>query len=513
MFRSMFTVGGLTLVSRLLGFVRDKLIASYLGGGALTDVWVAAFRLPNLFRRVFGEGAFNAAFVPMYGGRLEEQGSAAADDLGQRTLSLMSAILVGLLILLIIFMDPVIRLTNIGFIGDERFDMAVSASRITAAYLVMICLVAALSGILNSRRIFGPPAIAYVALNVVFLVALAFVIPRTDDPLSVLCWSVLIAGVVQLLIVGVAVSRCGIRLRPRLPKIDADMRHLGLLMAPGLVSASVQQINLLVGQTVASLQVGGNAAIFFADRLNQLPLGLIGMAAGVVLLPEITRALRGGDEVGAKRNLAKGVEMSLFLSLPAMVAMLVIPREIMFAIFEGGKFSGDEALAAGGVLASFALGTPAYILARVLQPAYFASEDTKTPMRFTLWSALLNVVTVYPLFVWLGPTGCGLSTSLAGWLNVALLWLGLQRGGWVGFGAGLGWRLAKMSVASIVMGALVWWGARLSAPWLLAAGQFAERVVVLGALVSIGIAVYIGAILLLRVYPWAELRALVRKRK
>ena len=380
----MFTVSGFTLMSRLLGFVRDKLIANYLGAGAMADVWVAAFRFPNLFRRVFGEGAFNAAFVPMYSGRLEEEGDAKADALARRTLSLMFTILVVLFILAFIFMEPIVKITNIGFVDDGRLEPAVKASRITVVYLIFICLVAAVSGVLNSRKVFGAPAFAYVVLNIVFLVSLVFIIPRTGEPLYVLSWSVVVAGVLQLLVVLIACWRRGIDLRPRLPVIDDDMKKLGILMAPGLVSAGVQQLNLMVGQTVASNQVGGNASIFYADRINQLPLGLIGMAAGVVLLPEITRSLRGGDEEGARRSLCQGMEMALLLCLPAMVAMMVIPREIMYAIFEGGKFQGEAAIEAGRVLAAFAIGTPAYVLARVLQPGYFAREDTRTPMRSTM---------------------------------------------------------------------------------------------------------------------------------
>ena len=256
MLRNMFTVGGLTLVSRVLGFARDKLIATHLGSGAMSDVWVAAFQLPNLFRRVFGEGAFNAAFVPMYSRRLEEGGDKAADSFARRTLSLMFMILMGCFVLSFIFMEPIVKLTNIGFANDGRLEPAVAASRITIVYLVFICLVAGLSGILNSRKVFGAPAFAYVVLNAVFLIGLVVVVPRTGEPLLVLCWSVVVAGVLQLAVVLISCLRRGVDLRPRLPRFDEDAKRLSLLMAPGLISASVQQLNLMVVQTIASLQVG-----------------------------------------------------------------------------------------------------------------------------------------------------------------------------------------------------------------------------------------------------------------
>jgi putative peptidoglycan lipid II flippase len=511
MFRSFFTVGGLTLVSRILGFLRDKLIASYLGSGAMSDVWVAAFQLPNLFRRVFGEGAFNSAFVPMYSRRLEEAGEKEADQFARRTLSLMFVLLMGCFVLAFIFMDPIIRATNMGFSADGRLELAVPAARITVVYLVFICLVAGLSGILNSRRVFAAPAFAYVALNLVFLVALVVVVPRTGEPLTVLCWAVVVSGVIQLGIVAISCLRRGVDLRPTLPKIDADAKRLALLMVPGLVSASVQQLNLIVGQTIASLQIGGKTAIFYADRINQLPLGLIGMAAGVVLLPEITRSLRGGDEAGAKRSLSQGLEMSLFLCLPATVAMLVIPKEIMFAIFEGGKFSGESTAIAGYVLAAFATGTPAYILARVLQPGYFAREDTKTPMNFTIATAVTNMLLVYPLYLWMGPVGCALATSIAGWVNVFLLWFGLRGAGFMGLSPGFFGRISRMLFSASLMGAALWILAHYGQAYIMIEGRFFQRIAVMGVLVGIGLVVYLVAVLVTRVYSIGELKRRFRR--
>lgn len=512
MFRSFFTVGTLTLASRIAGFVRDKLIAVHLGSGAMADVWVAAFQLPNLFRRVFGEGAFNAAFVPMYSRRLEERGARAADAFARRTLSTMFVILMACFVLSFVFMEPIVRLTNIGFTGDERFELAVKASRVTIGYLVFICLVAGLSGILNSRKVFAAPSFSYVALNLVFLVALLVVVPRTGAPLLVLSWSVLVAGVAQLAIVAVSCFRHGVDLRPILPHFDADMRQLSVLMGPGLVSAGVQQLNLLVGGAVASLQIGGKIGINLADRINQLPLGLIGMAAAVVLLPEITRALRGGDEAAAKRSLSQGLELSLFLCLPATVALLVIPREIMYSIFEGGKFEGEAALEAGWILAAFAAGTPAYILAKVLQPGYFAREDTKTPMYYTIAAAVTNMVLVYPLFLWLGPVGCAAATSVAGWVNVLLLWFGLRGAGFMGLSPGFAGRVLRLLLAAVLMGLVVWLLARSGQGLLMAEGRFAKRFASMGLLVSLGLFAYLAAVVALRVYSLAELKKRFRRR-
>jgi len=508
----MFTVGGFTLLSRLLGFVRDKLIAGYLGAGAMGDVWVAAFRLPNLFRRIFGEGAFNAAFVPMYSRRLEEDGDLAADLVARRTLSLMAAILVVLFILAFLFMEPIVRVTNMGFASGGRLEPAIAASRVTIVYMIFACLMAGLSGILNSRRSYAAPAFAYVVLNLVFLAGLIFIIPRTGEPLKVITWCVVAAGVLQLLVVVIACLKKGVHLKPRLPIVDDDMKRLGILMTPGLISAGVQQLNLIVGQTVASLQVGGNSLIYYADRINQLPLGLIGMAAGVVLLPELTRSLRGGRPSEAKRNMARGAEMSLLLCLPAMVAMLTIPEAIMYTIFQGGKFGTSDAKLAGEALCAFAIGTPSYVLARVFQPAYFAQEDTRTPMKFTIISALVNIVLCWPFFRVMGATGCALATSVAGWVNVLLLVAGLRKQNFLKMTPGFGSRMFRMFVSALLMGGAIWWLADLGKEWIFTGGHFFRRMMALTILVSVGALIYFSFIFATKVFTVSEVKRSLRRR-
>jgi len=244
-----------------------------------------------------------------------------------------------------------------------------------------------------------------------------------------------------------------------------------------------------------------------------LPLGLIGMAAGVVLHPEITRALRGGDEAAAKRSLSQGLELSLFLCLPATVALLVIPREIMYVIFEGGKFEGKAAIEAGWILAAFATGTPGYILAKVLQPGYFAREDTRTPMVFTIIAAVTNMILVYPLFLWLGPVGCAAATSIAGWVNVVLLWFGLCGSGFMGLSPGFTGRVLRLFAAALIMGLVVWILARLGQDLLMAEGRFTKRFAVMGLLVSAGLFIYLASVVILRVYSLSELRERFRKRR
>jgi putative peptidoglycan lipid II flippase len=472
---------------------------------------VAAFALPNMFRRIFGEGAFNSAFVPVYCRKLEEEGDESANLFASRSVTLMFFILLAIFILAFIFMEQVVLVTNWGFREDARMDLAIDAARITIAYLIFVCLMAPFAGVLNSRKAFAPPAFAYVVLNLVLISILLFASRYFEQPLRVLCYGVLVAGVLQLTMVWFASLRRGVRIRFTRPVIDSDIRKLGILMGPGLVSAGIQQLNLLVSGSIASIDLGGRSLIYYSDRINQLPLGIIGIAAGVVLLPEISRSLRSGNPGEAKKSLAFGADMSLLLCIPAMVAMLVIPHQIMHAIFEGGQFRSSDATEAGWVLMAFGIGTPAYVLARVYQPGYYAREDTRTPMKFAIFTAVVNMICCYPMFLWLGVTGCALATSVAGWVNVFLLWSGLRKDHFVTLDRTTVFRHFRMFLSAVGMGAAIWFLAQYGEPWLLREGDFFIRILALLILVLIGVVIYFAFILLTRVFSISDLKKVVRR--
>ena len=511
MFRSMFTVGGLTLLSRILGLVRDKLIYFFLGTGALGDIWVAAFQLPNLFRRIFGEGAFNSAFVPLYCRKIEEEGDASANYFASRTLTLMFWLLLVIFAVMFIFMGPIIRVTNFGFFERGIQDTAVLASRITIGYLIFVCLMAAFSGVLNSRKIFGAPALAYAVLNVVLIATLLVAARFFDNTLIALSYGVLIAGALQLaLLIGAMIKR-KIKVGIVLPVIDQDIKKLSILMVPGLISAGVQQINLLVGGAVASLEHGGRSSIYLSDRINQFPLGLIGIAIGVVLLPEISRNLGAGKIDGARKSLAFGADMSILFCIPAMIAMLIIPQYIMHGIFEGGAVSGADAQNIGTVLAAFAIGMPAYVLTKVYQPGYYARENTRTPMIFAIVGAVINMALCYPLFRLMGVAGCALATSISGWVIVALLWIGLKKDQFVTINGKMISRYIRMFLSAGIMGAAIWYLGKWGEPWLLKEGHFVTRIVALLTLVLIGVAVYFACIFGTKVFTISEVKRAVKR--
>ncbi len=494
MVRAFMTLSGLTLVSRVLGLVRDMMINHYLGVGGRSDAWNAAFQLPNLFRRVFGEGAFNAAFIPLYTGKLEKS-EQEAFAYGNKVIFLLALILAGLFGVFYLFLPQVLWLFN-PFFSAETLDITIGLARVTLGYLFFVCLLAAFSGVLNSHNKFAAPAISYVFLNVVFLTGMSCFIPflGQEKATDVLSWSLLVAGVVQLLIVLVPAWKMGFKLVPMIPRIDSDMKRLGLLMIPGVISASIQQINLLVGGAIASAQVGAKTLIYNADRVNQLPLGLIGIAFGVVLLPEISRKIKANDDAGARRSLQQGMEMAMLLALPAMVGIAVLAVPMVDVLFRSGEFTFENSKMTGMALMVFALSCPAYIMVRVMQPGYYARENTKTPMIFTLISALVNIILCLFAFFILRDTeylfvGCAAATTVAGWANVLLLIKGLRKNGFIELQRVFWLKLIKMFVASVLMGVVLWFSADLLEEQLFN-GFRLFRAIVLGLIISTGIVTY-----------------------
>jgi len=516
MLKSLLTISGFTLLSRILGFLRDIIASHFLGASRLNDLWVVAFRFPNMFRRVLGEGAFNNAFVPMYSGKLAEDGRGAAARFGGKVMVMLSLFLAVIMAVSFIFMEQLIWVTAWGIQNEADLATAVSLSRITVAYLFFICLVAAVSAMLNSHKKFGAPAFAYVFLNIVFIAGLlGFADRESGNAAVVMSWCVFIAGFLQLGIVIYSAWKNGIRVKLAKPTFDDEIKKLACLMGPGVVSAAVQQINLLVGQSVAAFQEGGISYIYYADRINQLPLGLIGIAFGIVLLPDLTQKLKSNEVEGAQKSLETGMTMAMFVAIPAMIGMMVLAEPILFGLFKGGKFTADHAKFASQALFAFALSSPAYIMVRVLQPGYFARENTKTPMHFTLISAFVNIVLCLVALSILGKDGplhlgCAIATTIAGWVNVALLIWGLRKETFLHLTKVFWLKLGRMLLASLLMGAGVWFAADLLHEYLMQDSRL-MRLLVLGLIGSAGIFLYFTAAFFMKAMTPSELKAGFKK--
>ena len=559
--RSMATVSGFTALSRILGFIRDILMGYFLGSSHAADAFFAAFKFPNIFRRIFGEGAFNSAFVPLFSRELTSKGRKEAMHFASQTFSILALVLLIITIIAIPLMSWITMVHAPGFNavktfrGDsnnnevsfdikikgskaiyfvienggnaeiknitlvnnndtenlldqsdwlsekgklirkyslskdknftrikgnaliknskegntnlsiyrnhpDTFNLTVTLSKITFIYLLCMALVAHMSGLLNTIKIFGMPAAAPVLLNMTFLAG--FLISSIfwglkGDPVKyahVAAWCVFVAGFLQLGALYFTCFRKGLRIKLCKPKISPQIKRLFILMGPGVLAAGIQQINLLVGSIIASFREGAISYLYYSERVYQLPLGVIGIGLGVILLPEVTKRLRNGDQIGAITSMNRGIELAMLLTIPASIALIVIPYPIISTLFQHGAFTAEDANLTALSLAGFAIGIPGYVLVRVLQPGYFARENTKTPMLIAGVTVIVNIVFSIILFDSLGHIGIAIATSIAAWVNVALLLFGL-RNFWKP-DARLKSRMPKIFIASIVMGLLLW---------------------------------------------------------
>jgi putative peptidoglycan lipid II flippase len=484
--RSFATVSSYTVLSRLLGFVRDVMIAAILGAGPLADAFFVAFKLPNFLRRLFAEGAFNAGFVPLFAGTLEAEGKTAARAFAEQAQAILLAILVPLVIVAIAAMPWVIAVMAPGFeYGGERYQAAVELSRITFVYILFISLVALQGGVLNSLGRFAAPAAAPMALNLCLIAALLISLVWLAEPARALAWGVAAAGLMQYLWLRLAVQRDGMGLGLRRPRWTPEIRRLFGLVLPGVLGAGVAQINLLADVFFASLLPAGAVSyLYYADRLNQLPLGVIGIAVGTALLPLLSRQIRAGEAEAARASQNRALELALLLTMPCAVALVVLGLPIMQVLFQRGAFSAADALATAQVLAAYALGLPAYVLVKVLVPGFFARKDTRTPVKIAVVCLVANIVLILILLWPLAQVGIALATALAAWLNAGLLGFCLHREGFLQPDARLRRRLPRIVLVSLLMGAALW----LLQPWLAPLPQalaLAVLVVLGGALFAV----------------------------
>ncbi len=508
--RSAATIGGYTMLSRVLGFVRDILIAAVLGAGDAADAFFVAFRIPNLFRRLVAEGAFAAAFVPLFSRRLEADGRAAARAFAEQTLAVLLSSLLIFTILAEMAMPWAMYVIAPGFANEpDKFDLAVQLTRLTFPYLLFMALVALLGGVLNSLYRFAAAAAAPVLLNVVLITALLGFAEAGATPGHALAWGVAAAGAGQFVWLVVACHRAGMRLRLPRPRLTPGVRRLLKLMLPLGLTAGVMQINLLVGTVIATLQDGAVSYLYYADRVYQLPLGVVGIAIGTALLPTLARELRNGETEAAMESQARALEVSLLLTLPAAAALMVIAGPIISVLFERGAFDAATTAATAPALVAFAFGLPAYVLVKVFSPGFFAREDMQTPLKISVAAVVANIALSLALFWHLGHVGIALATAFSSWLHATLLWLVLRRRGFLALDRRLRRRLPRMAVASAVMA-----GALLLAAWALEAqlaGAVEVRVAALVALVVIGLVVFAVAAQLIGAASARELAAMLRR--
>ncbi len=497
--------------SRVLGFARDILIANFLGAGPVADAFFVAFKFPNFFRRLFAEGAFNAAFVPQFAGTLATDGLAAARRFAEDALSVLLSILLPFTILAQIFMPQLMVVIAPGFRdAPDTFALAVELTRLTFPYLMFMALVALLGGMLNSRDRFAAPAAAPIVLNVILIAAMLLFGDYLPTPGHALAWGVAIAGIAQFLLLVGAAGRADMSPRLHWPRLTPQVRKTLRLMIPGAIGAGVVQINLVIDTILASLLPAGSISyLYFADRVNQLPLGVVGVAIGIVLLPLLSRQLRMGDFEAASDSQNRAIEFTLLLTLPAAAALLVIADPIVRVLFLRGEFSAQAATATAAALTAFAVGLPAYVLIKALSPGFFAREDTATPVKIAALAVALNIVLAVVLMQFFAHVGIALATAISAWLNAGLLGFMLYRRDHLRLDPRLRARTPRILAAAAIMALLLWISAGLLAPILARPGVFSAFA--LAGLIGAGMAAYLAAILLLRAAYWSELRRIVRR--
>lgn len=422
MLKKLLNVGGFTLLSRVTGFARDVIMAAVMGVGPVSDAFVVAFKLPNHFRAIFGEGAFNVAFVPAFSRAHETEGEEAARRFADGLWTSMVLIQALLLAAAWIFMPQLVALLAPGFPDDPaKYELAVTLTRITFPYLFFITLVTLVSGELNAVDRFSAAAAAPILLNVAMVVtlALAFLFPTAGHAAA---WGVTISGVAQLALVVTAAWRAGLAPRWRRPRWDADMSRFFKALGPAVIGSAGVQIAMFADTIVASLlPTGAVSSIYYADRLYQLPVGVVGIAAGTVLLPEMSRRLAVEDTAGAHGAQNRAMALTLLLAAPFAVAFLVVPTLVMEGLFGRGAFSLADAQASGAVLAAYSVGLPAIVLIRSAVASFYARQDTRTPLYASLTAVAINVALKIALAGDMGAPGLALATAIGAWINFLLL--------------------------------------------------------------------------------------------
>src|SRR6187399_1655353 len=496
-----FTVGGYTLLSRLTGFARDIMLAAILGAGPVADAFFVALRLPNHFRAIFAEGAFNAAFVPAYA-HLHGRSEASAKLFADRIFTLLLAAQVVLLVVALWFMPQVIALLAPGFKDDPaRGELAIALTRITFPYLLLVTLVTLYGGMLNVMHRFASAAAAPIFLNLSMMAALALAafFPSAGHAAA---WGVLLAGVLEYLLLAGDAARTGILPKFASLKFDEDVRAFFRALGPATIGSMGTQIALFADTIIATfLPAGALSALYYADRLNQLPIGVIGIAIGTVLLPEMSRRLTANDVTGASAAQRRAFEFSLLFSVPFVAAFLTVPDVIMRAMFARGAFSKADAAAAGATLAAYAIGLIPFVTIRSAVATFYARQDTATPMKAALTGIAVNVALKVALVGSLAQIGLALATAVGAWVNLLLVLAFAVRAGYLEPDRALMRSFARFVVSGIILAAALWFAARFAATGLAPIGAFRDEIM-LGVLVVVGAVVYAVCILVLFGRRW-----------
>lgn len=505
------TIGGLTLVSRIAGFAREMLMSRVMGASWQADAFFVAFRLPNTFRRLFGEGAFSAGFVPLYAQRLHsgEDGEGKAKDFSEEVLAVFVPTLVLFTLVFEIIMPAFVALLS-GY-QREQLGLATFLTRITFPYLVLISLVSLFSGILNSLARFTAAAFAPALLNLAMLAALILMPQGGNITATALAIAVTAGGVLQLALLVAACARAGIVLKLRRPRVTPGVRQFVRVVIPATLGAGVYQVSAFI-DTFFLTRIGTGAMSYFnyADRLNQLPLGVIGAALGTAILPQVSRHVGAGEPDKAAHVQGQAAELAMLLCLPAAIALAVSAGPLVSALFQGGEFTPEDARLSALTLSIIVLGLPAYVLVKVLTPGFYSRQDTATPVKTAVFVLLANIGLNFALIPPFGIGGLAAAIAICSWLNCLILYTILHRRGHFRVQGWLASRVVRQFIAAAAMAAALFAIRHVFGDFF--AGSVGHRLIGLAALVGGGMAVYFPLVWLLGGTDKDELRALFSRR-
>lgn len=516
--KAMATVAGLTGLSRIAGFIRDILTAALVGAGPVADAFFVALKLPNLFRRVTAEGAFSVSFLPLYTQTLEKDGARRAEEFASNTFAVMLWVLLGFTLIAVLLMPFVIYMIAPGFMGDvSRYPMAVDMSRVTFPYLLLMSLAALMGAMLNAHERFAPFAAAPILFNltlITFLLLSGFF--KTAG--HAMAWGVFVAGFLQCGLLWHCLKRAGLQIRVMKPDFkDEKIKRLFTLMAPGVLGAGVMHINLFADLIIASfLATGSISFLYYADRLNQLPLGMVGIAVGTALLPMLSRAIAAGNVKEANHLFSRALEICLLLALPAAVGLFMASYPIIVTLFQHGEFSFNSARMTTLVLTSYAVGMPAYVAVKVLSTSFWAKQDTVTPVKAAIASTIFNVAMGLFLIIVakVGVMGIAIATSMAGWLQLALLGFGLRGYAEARPDKRFWASLAKIVVSCALMATYVYFIKALLLPIWLEGNSTFRQVLGLVAIIGGGSLIYGAGVVFSGVIKYKDFKNLfTRQRK
>ncbi|SNS46422.1 putative peptidoglycan lipid II flippase [Sphingomonas laterariae] len=512
--KAISTIGGLTMVSRVFGFAREMLMSRIMGASGAADAFLVAFRLPNTFRRLFGEGAFSAGFVPLFSQRLHGQGGI--EDARKFSEEVLAVFLPTLFLFTLVFeiaMPLFVWAIASGYADEPaKFDLTVTLTRITFPYLILISLVSLFSGVLNSLTKFAAAAFAPALLNVAMLAALIIVPDGGVKTAYALAAGVTAGGFLQLALLWNGARKAGVSLRLRRPRITPGVKQFFVVVIPATLGAGVYQISQLIDTFFATrLPEGSMSYLNYSDRLNQLPLSVIGTALGTAILPQISRFIATDQPGEAAKVQGKAVELSMLLCLPAALALAVVAGPLISALFQGGKFTAHDAMVTGNVLAIIVAGLPAYVLVKVITPGFYAREDTKTPVKTAAIVLIANVALNFALIPPFGIYGLAFAIAACSWLNCVMLYVVLRGRGHFRIEPWLWGRIARQVAAGLIMAAALWALREWLADWF--SGSVGKRMVSVTALVGVGGIVYFGAAWLLGGMDKEGIRLLTRRRR